>query len=265
MSLMNERFNTHTTDDPERNALGSVSRTVALPFSGMPRSKDPGTLRTVTVGDYAVQFPDEVPPAPGVAYDTAKRVGDVATAATLLLIFLVPLVIVALVIWFEDRGPIFYYQVRVGRDGRHFRFYKFRSMVQNADAIKAQLEAQNEADGPIFKMKNDPRITRIGRIIRRYSVDELPQLLNVLRGDMSLIGPRPHLPREVALYTERQHDRLKVQPGLLCLREVLGRSNMTFEQWVELDLLYIQYRSFQTDMRILLRTIPAILKAEGAY
>jgi lipopolysaccharide/colanic/teichoic acid biosynthesis glycosyltransferase len=137
-------------------------------------------------------------------------------------------------------------------------------MVRNADAIKGQLESHNEAVGPIFKMKNDPRVTNIGRILRRYSLDELPQLVNVLRGEMSLVGPRPHLPSEVACYTERQGQRLKVQPGLLCFREVFGRSKMSFHEWVELDLLYLEHRSFRTDWRILRRTLPAVLSAEGA-
>ena len=219
----------------------------------------------VTVGGYTLNLPAAPLSPPGLTYEYSKRFADTLTAALLLLALMPFLLLVALAIYAEDRGDIFYYQERVGKDGQRFRFYKFRSMVRNADAIKAQLMAQNEATGPIFKMKNDPRITRIGRIIRRFSIDELPQLINVLRGEMSLVGPRPHLPREVALYTEGQHKRLKVQPGLLCFREITGRSNMSFEQWMELDLLYIQYRSFQTDMHILLRTLPAILKGEGAY
>jgi lipopolysaccharide/colanic/teichoic acid biosynthesis glycosyltransferase len=172
--------------------------------------------------------------------------------------------LIAIAICLEDAGPILYYQTRVGKNGDLFRFYKFRSMVRNADEIKAQLEAQNEAIGPIFKIRNDPRVTRVGRVLRRYSLDELPQMVNVLRGEMSLVGPRPHLPKEVECYTGRQIKRLTVQPGLLCFREVFGRSKMTFEEWVDLDLLYIEHRSFRTDAQILMRTIPAILSAEGA-
>jgi lipopolysaccharide/colanic/teichoic acid biosynthesis glycosyltransferase len=221
--------------------------------------------RLVTIGDFTLNLPEAPSGPPSPLYEYSKQVTDVLAAAVILLALAPLFFLVALLVYLEDQGPIFYHQERVGRDGRRFRFYKFRSMVQNADAVKAQLMAQNEASGPIFKMKHDPRVTRVGRVLRRYSLDELPQLINVVRGEMSLVGPRPHLPREVDLYTERQKERLTVPPGLLCFREVTGRSNMTFEQWMELDLLYIQYRSFQTDMRILMRTIPAVLKGEGAY
>ncbi|MES2459918.1 MAG: sugar transferase [Armatimonadota bacterium] len=202
---------------------------------------------------------------PSMTYLVCKRLFDVTLAIGALILLFPLLLVVGFAIFLEDGGPILYYQSRVGRDGKPFRFYKFRSMVKNADAIKEQLAALNEADGPIFKMKNDPRITRVGRLLRRSSVDELPQFINVLRGEMSLIGPRPHLPREVALYVDSQQQRLLVQPGLVCLREVHGRSNLTFDQWVELDLLYIQNRSIRTDLSILARLIPAVLKGDGAY
>jgi lipopolysaccharide/colanic/teichoic acid biosynthesis glycosyltransferase len=202
---------------------------------------------------------------PGDMYFICKRLFDVTLAMGALILLFPLLLLVGLAIVLEDGGPILYYQSRVGRDGKLFRFYKFRSMVKNADAIKEQLAALNEADGPIFKMKNDPRITRVGRFLRRSSVDELPQFINVLRGEMSLIGPRPHLPREVDLYVGRQQQRLSVQPGLVCLREVHGRSNLTFDQWVELDLLYIENRSICTDLSILARLVPAVLKGDGAY
>jgi lipopolysaccharide/colanic/teichoic acid biosynthesis glycosyltransferase len=202
---------------------------------------------------------------PGSTYLICKRLFDVTLAMGALILLFPVLLLVGLAIFLEDGGPILYYQSRVGRDGKPFRFYKFRSMVKNADAIKDQLAALNEADGPIFKMKNDPRITRVGRLLRRSSVDELPQFINVLRGEMTLIGPRPHLPREVALYVGSQQQRLLVQPGLVCLREVHGRSNLTFDQWIELDLLYIQNRSIRTDLSILAQLIPAVLKGDGAY
>ena len=208
---------------------------------------------------------DERPPASLRRYLRWKRVLDVILTSLLCLLLLPVFLLISLVIFLEDRGPILFWQMRVGKDGQTFRFYKFRSMVRNAEAIKAELVAHNEADGPIFKIKDDPRVTRVGRFLRRYSIDELPQLFSVLRGEMSLVGPRPHLPSEVALYTERQKKRLSVQPGLLCLREVCGRSLLTFERWIEMDMFYIEYRSLGTDLRILLCSLPAVLKGDGAY
>jgi lipopolysaccharide/colanic/teichoic acid biosynthesis glycosyltransferase len=246
--------------DERRGQLGTMSENTPFSLTISPC----GTVRTVKMGDYTLSLPYRNGD-PGFAYETVKRTLDVVLASAALFALFPVFVAVAAAIYLEDRGPIFFFQTRVGKNGTHFKFFKFRSMVQNADQIKAELEEQNEAVGPIFKMKNDPRITRVGRFIRRYSLDELPQLLNVLSGDMSLVGPRPHLPKEVAMYTPRQEDRLRVQPGLLCFREVFGRSKMDFEQWVELDLLYIEHRSLWTDLRILLRTIPAVLSAEGAY
>jgi len=202
---------------------------------------------------------------PSALYFFAKRAIDILLASAALVVLAPLFLLVSLAVVLEDGGPVIYSQTRIGRNGKPFQFFKFRSMIKDADAIKDQLVQQNEASGPIFKMKNDPRITRVGRILRRSSIDELPQLLNILRGDMSIIGPRPHLPREVALYGERQKRRLSVEPGLVCLREVYGRSNLTFDQWIELDLLYIENRSFLTDLSILMRLIPAVLRGEGAY
>ncbi len=198
-------------------------------------------------------------------YLFGKRAADVVVSSALLLLLFPVLLIIGFCVFFEDRGPVLYYQTRVGRDGKHFRFYKFRSMVRNADALKKELAAHNEAVGPVFKMKNDPRITRCGRILRKTSLDELPQLINVLRGEMTLVGPRPHLPREIEEYHDWHFERQSVEPGLLCLREVLGRSNLSFDQWVAYDLLYIRNRSVRTDLWILLRLIPAVIKADGAY
>lgn len=203
--------------------------------------------------------------APSLATPPVKRALDIVVASAALLALSPVLVTVAAAIYWEDRGPLIYKQTRIGRGGKPFSFYKFRSMVVNADALKAKLAAQNEASGPIFKMKHDPRITRVGRLLRRYSLDELPQLWNVLRGDMSLVGPRPHLPQEIASEPNYPLERLSVPPGLLCLREVSGRSQLTFEQWLTLDLEYIQRRSVALDLWILLRALPAVLKGEGAY
>ncbi len=200
------------------------------------------------------------------AYLWVKRVLDV-TVAGLALVFLFPLLLlIALAVVIEGRGgPILFHQNRVGRNGRLFRFYKIRSMVPGAEALLNNLAAHNEVCGPIFKMRRDPRVTRVGRWLRKYSMDELPQLFNVLKGDMSLVGPRPHLPSEVKSYTPEQRRRLSVQPGLLCLREVGGRSHFSFEQWIESDLAYIKRRSLGTDLGILLRTLPAVFKGDGAY
>jgi exopolysaccharide biosynthesis polyprenyl glycosylphosphotransferase len=171
----------------------------------------------------------------------------------------------ALLIKLDSPGPILFRQVRVGKDGEHFFCYKFRSMYIDAERRKAELMVKNEADGPVFKMKNDPRITRIGRVIRKLSIDELPQLFNVLKGEMSLVGPRPAIPAEVAKYTFEQLGRLHAIPGITGLQQVSGRSNLDFKRWVELDLEYISEQSIWKDIEILIKTIPAVLFSKGAY
>lgn len=195
-----------------------------------------------------------------------KRLLDICASIAAFTVLSPVFLVTALAIWIEDPGPVFFVQIRVGRNGRHFRFYKFRSMVVNADKIKKELEQQNESSaGVIFKMKKDPRITRVGRIIRKFSIDELPQLLNVIKGDMSLVGPRPPIPSEVAQYTLEQRKRLHVIPGITCLWQVSGRSDIPFTDQVRLDLQYIQSSSFLNDIRLLLKTIPAVLSGRGAY
>lgn len=185
----------------------------------------------------------------------------------ILLILLSPIfIITALAIYISDPGPIFYVADRVGLNGKHFGFIKFRSMYVNADKMKDMLLDQNEsADGVIFKMKNDPRITRVGRFIRRFSIDELPQLVNVLKGDMSLVGPRPPLPREVKEYTLEDRKRLHVKPGITGLWQIKGRSDIPFHQQVQLDLEYIRSQGLKNDLIILLKTIPAVISGKGAY
>ncbi|MPM54711.1 UDP-glucose:undecaprenyl-phosphate glucose-1-phosphate transferase [bioreactor metagenome] len=176
------------------------------------------------------------------------------------------LLLVALWIKFDSPGPVIYRQARVGKNGRHFQFYKFRSMYVDADRRKAELIRQNESrDGVIFKMRQDPRITRPGRFIRKFSIDELPQLFNVLTGEMSLVGPRPPLPAEVAQYTLEDRKRLHVIPGITCIWQVSGRSDIPFKQQVELDKEYIKSQSAWKDFMILLKTIPAVLSGRGAY
>jgi lipopolysaccharide/colanic/teichoic acid biosynthesis glycosyltransferase len=166
----------------------------------------------------------------------------------------------------ENPGPIIYSQERIGKDGKPFLFYKFRSMIVGADKLKDKLLDDNESkDGVIFKMKRDPRITKVGRVIRRYSIDELPQLINVLKGEMSMVGPRPPLPKEVNQYTLEDRKRLHIKPGITCIWQVEGRSDIPFTQQVELDKQYIRSQSFWEDLKILLKTIPAVLTGKGAY
>jgi lipopolysaccharide/colanic/teichoic acid biosynthesis glycosyltransferase len=155
--------------------------------------------------------------------------------------------------------------VRIGRGGRAFTFYKLRSMVKDADRHRHRIAHMNEADGPVFKIRNDPRITRVGRFIRRTSIDELPQFLNVLAGDMSVVGPRPPIPAEVRQYQRWQRRRLSVKPGITCTWQVSGRSNISFEKWMQLDLDYIDTWSLWKDLEIVFRTIPAVLLSRGAH
>jgi len=195
-----------------------------------------------------------------------KRGADIIVSCFALIAFLPLFVIVALLIYLEDGLPVFFIQTRIGLNGRFFRFYKFRSMYNNAEQIKARMTAVNEsADGVLFKMKKDPRVTKLGRVIRRFSVDELPQLFNVLRGDLSLVGPRPPVPAEVTQYTLEQRKRLHVKPGLTCIWQISGRSDVPFTQQVQLDLHYIRGRGLAQDIIILLKTIPAVLLGRGAY
>ena len=195
-----------------------------------------------------------------------KRLVDGVGSAVLLILLLPVFALVALAIRLESPGPILFRQTRVGRWGKLFTMWKFRSMYTDAEARKAALMADNEmAGGVIFKMKNDPRVTRVGRFIRKTSIDELPQLWNVLRGDMSLVGPRPPVPSEVDQYSLSDRRRLEVIPGITCIWQISGRSEIPFDQQVELDVQYIESQSFWTDLKILLKTIPALLLGTGAY
>lgn len=175
------------------------------------------------------------------------------------------LAITALAIKLDSPGPALFKQERVGKWGKKFTCYKFRSMVVNADSMKKELMAKNEADGVVFKMKKDPRVTRVGRIIRKLSIDELPQIFNVIKGDMSLVGPRPPVPIEVEQYQFDHFRRLDAIPGLTGLQQVTGRSGITFSRWVELDVKYIQEQSLKKDIEIILKTIPAVLFGKDAY
>ncbi len=201
----------------------------------------------------------------GRGYRVIKRAIDVvgALGGLLLLVPLLPLIVV--MIKLETPGPVLFAQDRVGRRGRLFRCYKFRSMGTDAEARKQELAHLNEFQGAAFKIKDDPRITRVGRFLRRSSLDEFPQLWNILRGDMSIVGPRPQIPAEVAEYTPEQALRLVARPGLTCLWQVSGRSQVDFEEWMALDREYVRQRSLRYELGILLRTLPAVIERKGAY
>jgi lipopolysaccharide/colanic/teichoic acid biosynthesis glycosyltransferase len=198
-------------------------------------------------------------------YWALRRGQDIFFSLIALLILWPVMLIVALVVFLDDpHGSPIFAQVRCGRDGRLFKMYKFRSMYVDAEDRLKDLLGDNEMDGPAFKIKDDPRITRVGRVIRKVSLDELPQLFNILKGDMSIVGPRPALPREVELYTELQKQRMYVTPGLTCYWQIQPKRNdITFDEWMELDLKYIQERSFWVDWKIIFKTFGAVLGGEG--
>jgi exopolysaccharide biosynthesis polyprenyl glycosylphosphotransferase len=194
----------------------------------------------------------------------AKRLIDILFSSLFLLGFSWLYAIIAILIKVTSKGPVFFRQERVGMNGRPFMFFKFRSMVVDADRRKTELAHLNEMDGPVFKIRNDPRVTRVGRFLRKFSLDEFPQMWNVLRGDMSLVGPRPPVPAEVAKYEAWARRRLSIRPGLTCLWQVSGRNSINFKQWMELDLAYIDNWSLSLDFKILLKTVPAVLAGRGA-
>lgn len=198
-------------------------------------------------------------------YDAFKRVLDVVLSILALMVLLLPILIIALAVFIDDpHGSPFYVSTRCGKNGKEFRFYKLRSMCVGAEDQLVGLLENNEADGPVFKIKGDPRITRVGRFIRKCSIDELPQLLNIIKGDMSIVGPRPPIPREVELYTPEQMKRLAIRPGLTCYWQVQPhRNDIPFDEWVQMDLKYIRERSLLVDAKIILRTVKTVLMGEG--
>lgn len=200
----------------------------------------------------------------GKAYETGKRAFDILASSLALLILLIPLGVIAGIIYIDDKGNPFFSQVRLTKNGKPFRMYKLRSMCMDAEAKFAEVQKQNKSDGLAFKSDDDPRITRIGKFIRKTSIDELPQLWNVLKGDMSIIGPRPPLPREVVLYTPEQMERLMVKGGLSCICQTEGRSDMEFDKWVESDIRYIKSRSSGLDLKLMFKTVGAVLMRKGA-
>ncbi len=200
-------------------------------------------------------------------FPLVKRALDLALVLPAMVLLLPLFLLVALAIKLHDRGPVLFWQQRVGLNGRVFSFPKFRSMCVNAEAVRAALLAANEhgSEGVTFKMKRDPRITPVGRLIRRTSIDELPQLWSIVRGDMSLVGPRPPLVNEVARYTMEERQRLSVTPGLTCIWQVNGRSEIPFPQQVRMDIDYIQKRSIGNDIKLIAKTVPAVVRGRGAY
>ncbi len=203
-------------------------------------------------------------PAGSKAYKILKRTLDIVLSTAALALLIIPMGAVALAIYIDDKGNPFFSQIRLTENGRPFKMYKFRSMCTDAEEKFAEVQKSNQTDGIAFKSENDPRITKIGHFIRKTSIDELPQLWNVLKGDMSIIGPRPPLPREVVLYTPHQMERLIVKGGLSCICQCEGRSDMSFDEWVESDIRYIKNRSLKLDFSLMLRTASAVIKRKGA-
>lgn len=194
-----------------------------------------------------------------------KRTLDIFASLVGLILLSPIFIIVAIAIKLEDpKGSVFFSQQRCGKDNKLFPMYKFRSMVSNAEELLEELKEMNEMDGPVFKIKEDPRITKVGKFIRKTSIDELPQLLNVLKGDMSLVGPRPAIPHEVAEYNEYQMQRLLVKPGITCIWQVSGRNTIGFEEWIEMDLKYIKTRSFLLDLKLIFKTVGVLFGDENA-
>ena len=198
-------------------------------------------------------------------YKFCKRGIDVIVAGVGLILLSPIITIVACAIKLTSKGPIFFFQKRVGKNGELFNMYKFRSMVVNAEELKEKLKHKNEMSGPMFKMKDDPRVTKVGKFIRKTSLDELPQLWNVLKGDMSLVGPRPSLPKEVEQFDSWMFKRLTVRPGLTCYWQVSGRNNIDFEDWMKLDVKYVEERSFWIDIKLIFKTVGVLFGDKNAH
>lgn len=241
------------TDHPKQSQIGAPKITARLATARGPSTMAPLLIRSTFAARLAMS-------------NLIKRGLDIAVAVTVLILLAPLMALVALLIKLTDQGPVLYWQNRVGRHGELFRFPKFRSMVVDADQLRPQLISTNDHGESItFKMARDPRITWIGSIIRKTSIDELPQLWLVLRGQMSLVGPRPPLPSEVAQYTLAARRRLDVRPGLTCLWQVSGRGDLSFEEQLALDIEYIDNQSLALDLTLLVRTIPAVVIGRGAY
>lgn len=197
-------------------------------------------------------------------YIIAKRATDILLSLVGLILLSPILIITAIAIKIDSKGPVFFKQMRVGKNGVQFPMYKFRSMVVNAEELKKELEKQNEMSGPMFKIKSDPRITKVGKFIRKTSIDELPQLVNVIKGDMSLVGPRPSLPKEVEQFEPWMMERLEVLPGITCFWQVSGRNNIPFKEWMELDIKYVRERNYLLDIKLIFKTFFVLFGDESA-
>ncbi len=222
----------------------------------LPQVEQMGTLKLMNVRS----TPDK-----GILWSFVKRLMDICGSVIGLCLASPIMLAVAIAVKKCDGGPAIFSQTRVGKNGREFKMYKFRSMYIDAEARLAELQKFNEVDGPAFKMENDPRITKVGHFIRKTSLDELPQLWNILKGEMSIVGPRPPLPREVAQYSDWDWGRLAVKPGLTCYWQVSGRSDVSFDDWMKLDLKYVEEQGFWTDVKILFKTVGVVLTGKGAY
>ncbi len=225
---------------------------------------DEQALNLLCTGVHETLKSSKIKPAGGKIYKFLKRTFDIIISVLALTILAIPMGIVALIIYIDDKGNPIFSQVRLTEDGKPFRMYKFRSMCVNADEKFAEVQKQNQTDGIAFKSKDDPRITKIGKFIRATSIDELPQFWNILKGDMSIIGPRPPLPREVVLYTPHHMERLMVKGGLSCICQCEGRSDMKFDEWIETDVHYVKNRSIGMDISLFFKTALVVIQKKGA-
>ncbi len=251
-------------DLPRAQGLFSLVERMGVPICFVPQVFEPSIAR---------MRPEQVNGTPFMLYRAvpenqlvlaAKNMFDKLGALCAMVLVAPVMLLATAAIKLSSKGPVLFKQTRCGLNGRQFTLYKFRTMCQDAENKKAELEGLNEMSGPVFKVRNDPRVTRLGAILRKMSLDELPQFINVLKGDMSMVGPRPPLPEEVARYEPWQHRKLSVKPGVTCTWQISGRNNIDFEQWMRLDLDYIDNWSLWKDTKILVKTIPAVLKGNGA-
>jgi len=241
----------------EKTSKGGVTDYPILEF-------DDHALRLLYQGVSETLKYSKVKPAGGKMYEVTKRIFDIVASACAMTVLAVPIGAVALIIYIDDRGNPFFSQIRLTKGGKPFRMYKLRTMCMDAEKRFAEVQKNNQTDGLAFKSDNDPRITRVGGFLRKTSIDELPQLLNVFLGQMSIIGPRPPLPREVVLYTPQQMDRLLVKSGLSCICQTEGRSDVEFDKWVEGDVEYIRKRSIGLDLKLMFKTVGAVVMRKGA-